>query len=282
MAYPHGSMRLYFSALLVTPQENFGKRYPIWDREFFIRVLENTRMKRDASIITGYGLGETQPFLLWTLPEPMKTLSWALYGGGLHKSQQIAWIQVGPYDLTIDTCPREFLQHRLDTIGATDALGFMTSARIEHYSQCSATVGEVTAITVATVGLGNALRAGDPSRSSLRVGTINCACLVDTALSLEAMLEAMVISAEAKTAAVLESGLRSAISGEPATGTGTDCHAIACPDRKQQTSYAGKHTDVGSAIGASVFNAVQKGVQRWMQLHPDHPLTLDRFQAAMK
>jgi len=245
-------------------------------------MLQNTGMKRDASINLGYGPDQTRPFLLWTLPEPMKTLSWALHGGGLHMTQSIAWIQVGPYDLTVSTCPREFLQERLKNIGAPDALGFMTSARIEHYSQCSATVGKVTAVAVATVGLGNALRAGDPSRPSQRVGTINCACMVDEALSMEAMLEAMVISAEAKTAAVLESGLRSGISGEPATGTGTDCHAIVCPDREAQNIYAGKHTDVGSAIGAAVFTAVEKGVQRWMQQHPDHPLVLDRFQLAMK
>ncbi|WP_141734932.1 adenosylcobinamide amidohydrolase [Oligoflexus tunisiensis] len=239
-------------------------------------------MKRDASILIHRGPGETQPHLLWTLPEPMKTLSWALHGGGIHVAQKIAWIQVGPYDLTRDTCPRNFLQQKLKNIGADDALGLMTSAKIEHYTRVVATVGGITATAVATVGLGNALRAGDPSRTGAPVGTINCVCLVDHALSLEAMLEALVISAEAKTAAVLESGLRSAMSGLPATGTGTDCHVIACPDRESVSPYAGKHTDVGSAIGASVFTAVQKGVQRWMQLHPDHPLALDRFQAAMK
>lgn len=239
-------------------------------------------MKRDSSILIHRVPGETQPFLLWTLPEPMKTLSWALQGGGFHRSQKIAWVQVGPYDLTPDVCPQRFLQQKLKNIEAADALGFMTSAKIEHYMQVEAMVGGVTAVAVVTVGLGNALRAGDPNHLSPRVGTINCACLVDQALSSEAMLEAMVISAEAKTAAVLESGIRSVMTGEPATGTGTDCHAIACPDRERATPYAGKHTAVGSAIGAAVFAAVEKGVQRWMQLHPDHPLVLDRFQAAMK
>jgi len=239
-------------------------------------------MKRDSSIMIHRVPGETQPFLLWTLPEKMKTLSWALQGGGWRQAQTIAWVQVGPYDLTRDVCPQEFLQQKLARIGAQDALGFMTSARIEQYTQCRVTVGEVTAHAVVTVGLGNALRAGDPSRMTSRVGTINCACIVDEALSLEAMLEAMVISAEAKTAAVLESGIRSVMTGEPATGTGTDCHAIACPDRAVLNPYAGKHTAVGSAIGAAVFTAVEKGVERWMQLHPDHPLVLDRVQAAMK
>jgi adenosylcobinamide amidohydrolase len=229
-------------------------------------------MKRDASILISHAPGETQPYLLWTLPEPMKTLSWALQGGGSHLAQKIVWIQVGPYDLTRERCPQKFLQEKLHSMGAAEALGLMTSANIEHYTQTVATVGDITATAVATVGLGNALRAG----------TINCVCAVDHALSFEAMLEALVISAEAKTAAVLESGLCSAMSGLPATGTGTDCHVIACLDRPTMSPYAGKHTEIGSAIGASVFHAVQKGVQRWMQLHPDHPLMLDRVQAAMK
>jgi adenosylcobinamide amidohydrolase len=239
-------------------------------------------MKRDSSIMIHRVLGETQPFLLWTLPQPMKTLSWALHGGGSHKTQKIAWIQVSPSDLTRDLCPQKFLRHKLEAIEAEDALGFMTSAKIEQYTQSIVTVGGVRAVAVATVGLGNALRAGDPSRSSMRVGTINCACMVDQILSFEAMLEAMVISAEAKTAAVLESGLRSIVSGEAATGTGTDCHAIACPDGEITTVYAGKHTAVGSAIGAAVFAAVEEGVQRWMQLHPEHPLVLDSLRAAVK
>ncbi len=245
-------------------------------------MLENTGMKRDSSILIDRAPGETQPFLLWTLPEKMKTLSWALQGGGLHQAQKIAWIQVSPYDLTRDICPQKFLQEKLKAIDAADALGFMTSAKIEQYTESIVSVSGVTAVAVVTVGLGNALRAGDPNRAASHVGTINCACMVDQSLSLEAMLEAMVISAEAKTAAVLESGIRSVMSGEPATGTGTDCHAIACPDRREATPYAGKHTAVGSAIGAAVFAAVEKGVQRWMQLHPEHPLVLDRFQAAMK
>jgi adenosylcobinamide amidohydrolase len=239
-------------------------------------------MKRDASIQIHRVPGETQPFLLWTLPETMKTLSWALHGGGLHRTRQIAWIQVGPTDLTRDVCPQGFLQAKLERLEAENALGFMTSARIEEFSEATVTVAEVTAQAVVTVGLGNALRAGDPTAASARIGTINCACRVDTALSLEAMLEAMVITAEAKTAAVLESGIRSVMSGEPATGTGTDCHAIASLDRPAPQTYAGKHTAVGSAIGAAVYAAVAKGVQRWMELHPAHPLVLDRIRAAMK
>ncbi len=202
----------------------------------------------------------------------MKTLSWALAGGGFAKTQQLCWIQVSPQDLTPEICPRSFLQAAMMECSAAHGLGFMTSARLEHFAHALAQVGETTAIAVATVGRGNALRAGDPSYQSHRWGTINCACLVDVPLSAEAMLEAMVISAEAKTAAMIEAGVRSVMSGLPATGTGTDCHAIVCPDNSEELVYAGKHTDVGSAIGAAVFDAVSRGIQSWIQHHPSHPL----------
>jgi len=213
-----------------------------------------------------------RPFLLWTLPAPMKTLSWALEGGGFAKTQQLCWIQVSPQDLTLDTCPRSFLKAAMLECSAANGLGFMTSARLAHFAHAVAQVGETTATAVVTVGLGNALRAGDPSYQIRRWGTINCACLVDVPLSAEAMLEAMVISAEAKTAAVMDAGVRSVMSGLPATGTGTDCHAIVCPDKSEELVYAGKHTDVGSAIGAAVFDAVSRGIQSWILHHPNHPL----------
>ncbi len=220
----------------------------------------------------GHLAEHNRPFLLWTLPQECRTLSWALEGGGLNSSSRICWIQVSPQDLTEDICPKEFLQESLQRCGAGDALGLMTSARIDHFARVSVTIGNTTAIAVVTVGLGNALRAGDPSREPRRLGTINCACWVNQSLSFEAMLEALVITAEAKTAAVMEAGVQSFISKKAATGTGTDCHVIACPDHKTPQIYAGKHTDIGSAIGTAVMQAVEVGIKTWSFHNPNHPL----------
>jgi adenosylcobinamide amidohydrolase len=77
------------------------------------------------------------------------------------------------------------------------------------------------------------------------------------------MLEALAVATEAKTAAMLESAVASSRSGQPATGTGTDCIVIASPKGHPCAPYAGKHTDVGSAIGGAVLDAVREGARVW-------------------
>jgi adenosylcobinamide amidohydrolase len=97
------------------------------------------------------------------------------------------------------------------------------------------------------------------------VGTINLLCRVSIGLTEEALLEASAIAAEGRTAAVLAAGLLSPLTGRPATGTGTDCIVVAAPETTRPDRFAGKHTACGSAIGASVFGAVSRGVARWLE-----------------
>ncbi|HEV3193757.1 MAG TPA: adenosylcobinamide amidohydrolase, partial [Polyangiaceae bacterium] len=92
-------------------------------------------------------------------------------------------------------------------------------------------------------------------------------CKVDVALSALALLEALAIAAEARTAAILEVGVASSRSGKPATGTGTDCIVIASPKARAGAPYAGKHTDIGAAIGAAVLDAVRVGARAWQNEH---------------
>jgi adenosylcobinamide amidohydrolase len=132
----------------------------------------------------------------------------------------------------------------------------------------------IQAECLATVGLGNLLAVGDPTTTTTTttttaprspVGTINLVCRVSVGLTEEALLEATAIAAEARTAAVLAAGLRSPLSGRPATGTGTDCIVMAAPATGRPDRFAGKHTACGSAIGAAVFGAVSRGVARWLE-----------------
>jgi adenosylcobinamide amidohydrolase len=116
------------------------------------------------------------------------------------------------------------------------------------------------------VGLSNALRVGDDVVDSPRVGTINLLAYVDEPLSDEGLIEASAMATEAKCAAVLGSGVRSRVSGRPATGTGTDCVVVASPGAAvggRLEPYAGKHTSIGAAVGAAVEDAVARGIRRW-------------------
>jgi adenosylcobinamide amidohydrolase len=48
----------------------------------------------------------------------------------------------------------------------------------------------------------------------------------------------------------------------PATGTGTDCIAVAAP--AGSCTYAGLHTDIGEAVGTAVYRATLAGARDWM------------------
>jgi adenosylcobinamide amidohydrolase len=107
------------------------------------------------------------------------------------------------------------------------------------------------------VGFGNALRVGDPPISPMSVGTINILCHVSTPLTDGGLLEVMSLVAEARTVAVLAHRVRSTVTGQLATGTGTDCIAVSCPATgAEPTNYAGKHTLIGHLVGQATLEAV--------------------------
>jgi adenosylcobinamide amidohydrolase len=191
------------------------------------------------------------------LPGPHRTASWALAGGGLGCTRTVVWFQVRSDDLRPPTDAHRYLAARLAGLGYPGAPGSLTSRRLDAFVVAERTFRDVTAACVATVGLGNALRAGDLPGASGRIGTINVLCRVNVALGDGGLLEAL--AAEARTVAVLECGVASARSGAPALGTGTDCIAIATPAAGPASAYASKHTAVGHVVGAAVEEAVRRG-----------------------
>jgi adenosylcobinamide amidohydrolase len=145
------------------------------------------------------------------------------------------------------------------------AVGLLTSRAVTSRVEAVARAGGVTATCIATVGLGNALRAGDSPWPAAVVGTINVLAHVDVSLCDEALVEATAIATEAKSAALFDRGVRSRRSRALATGTGTDCTVAACPRPagRDVQEYAGKHTEVGAAIGSAVGRAIRDGIDRW-------------------
>ncbi len=206
-------------------------------------------------------------WLVASFATPVRACSWAIVRGGLVDARHVAWLEVRDGDLRPPLDPRRLLRDRLKAEGLVDAVGLMTSRSVASYADTIAEEPDARARCLATVGLGNALRAGDPPGVSARIGTINLLVHVETALSDEALLEASAIATEAKAAVLLEAGLRSRRSGLPATGTGTDCTVITCPRALRATRsvrYAGKHTAIGSVVGAAVAEAVARGTRRWL------------------
>jgi adenosylcobinamide amidohydrolase len=196
---------------------------------------------------------------------PQRVLSWAIVGGGARRASEIVWLEVDDAELRPPIDARSYVRARLQAAGTPDAVALLTSRRLDSYvDERVEHPGAGTARCIATVGLGNALRAGDPPGPSARIGTINVLCALSQPLHAEAMLEALALAAEARTLAVREASIASRRSGLPASGTGTDCIAIAAPALPRAARYAGKHTALGHVIGAAVESAVRRGVEQWL------------------
>ncbi|HEX7240672.1 MAG TPA: adenosylcobinamide amidohydrolase [Longimicrobiaceae bacterium] len=207
-------------------------------------------------------------WLVARFAEPHAVLSWAVVGGGRRRAEAVAWHQVVNAELCPDTDPRELLRGRLDAAGLPDAVGLLTSASLDGFVDVEKESGRLAARCVATVGLGNALRAGDPpgvgsTIAAAKVGTINLLVRVSAPLTEEALAETLALAAEARTLAVLEAGVRSLRTGLPATGTGTDCIVVAAPEGGEPLPYAGKHTEAGHLVGAAVEETVRRGIEGW-------------------
>ncbi|MCW9042197.1 MAG: adenosylcobinamide amidohydrolase [Pseudopelagicola sp.] len=204
------------------------------------------------------------PWLFYDLGAPMRVLSWAVHRPGFVTASRIVWREVHEDDLPQDIDAETWLASELAARGAADAVAFLTSRTLVRHHTHTARVEDVTAQAVITIGLSNAERIGSREDYSGRDwgkdwGTINIALRVDTPLSDIGLLEAMSLATEARTAAVIDLGHR--VATGIATGTGTDCIAIAAP--AGDLPYAGKHTALGEAIGQATYTAILKGAQQW-------------------
>jgi iron complex transport system ATP-binding protein len=127
-----------------------------------------------------------------------------------------------------------------------------------------------------TVGVTNAVRAGDPLTSANGIhrrqdpGTINIILITNATLTMTAMVGAVQVATESKTGTLIKNRVRS-VSGKSslATGTGTDAVVVASSlDGVHRVPYSGTHTEIGSMIGRLVSRCVQAGLARslrWAQ-----------------
>lgn len=202
-----------------------------------------------------------RPWLEWRLPAPMQVLSWSITRPGFVTADRILWREVRNADLPRDLDVLRWLRGELAARRAEDAVAMLTSRDLTAYETATAKAGGVTARCVATVGLSNAERIGTRlDRSGKDWGTINVAVALSEPLSGAALVESLSIVAQARTAAVMDTG--HALPTGIATGTGTDCIAVAAPPGT--APYAGMHTPVGETVGRAVYDAVRRGAQVWM------------------
>lgn len=201
------------------------------------------------------------PWLSFDLGAAHRVLSWSLTAPGYVTTDRILWREVRNADLPQELDVTAWLTEALDARGCAGAVTLLTSRDLDAYETSSAEEDGVTARCVATVGLSNAERVGTRmDRAGKDWGTINLAVQTSAALSDTALLEMLSVATQARTAAILDVG--HTLPTGVATGTGTDCIAVAAP--AGTAPYAGLHTATGAAVGRAVYAAVHKGAQVWM------------------
>ena len=205
------------------------------------------------------------------LSHPCQTSGWTLVGSQSNHIETLLWLRVNGAELA-ETTPEDFIAQSLSAKERASGAVFLTSAILGDYAEVLSEKEDYWVRCIATVGLGNALRAGDPAQYA-GIGTINIACELSHPVSENGRLEGLTVIAEAKTLAVYEENILSSLSGERSSGTGTDCSLICSPQKSQgQVEYLGKHTILGELIGKSTYQAVHQGIRVWKQRNPNSPL----------
>lgn len=216
----------------------------------------------------GIGLRLEAPWLVADLARPRRILSYAPHLPGFRTARHVVIREVRDSDLRPGLDATLWLASEMAGLGHGGDPAMMTSRALRHHR--TARCDSVSCI--ATVGLGNAERIGH-RRAAPRAGygTINLVLLIEKGLTEAAQIEALTIAVQARTAAVLDAGIR--LTGGFATGTGTDCVALACDPGS--LAHAGTHTALGEAIGRATYQAVLAGARDWVADHgttpPSHP-----------
>ena len=218
-----------------------------------------------------------------SLPAPWLVLGWAPLGGGFTRADLILNHQIEADDRAATEAPRAYLTGVVRAMRSDPrrAVAMMTGAQISRAGFATTRRGGLVVGAWCTAGCTNALRVGDRATAGVpraaeadrrrshaaKPGTINIIVALNEPLTRAAMAEALQIAVEARVAAIHDAGLASVRSGAIATGTGTDCIAVAAPvaaaaDRANSIVYCGKHTLPGELIGRAVMRSCAAALAR--------------------
>jgi len=206
--------------------------------------------------------------LIVSFPAPARVLSWAVVNGGFAYADHVINHCVRGNDPWFCAQPGRWLKQAVLELGLQGKVVAMaTAVEMKNHVCVSLSSGAAAVTCFATVGCGNALCVGDPASvalaepAALPLHTINMILTVQPGLSDEAMVEAIQIATEGRVRALSDAAIQSSVSHRAATGTGTDCIAVASIGNSD-APYCGKHTKLGEIIGQAAYSAVKNGLLR--------------------
>lgn len=225
-----------------------------------------------------YTIVRKSEYVQMSFPASKRCLANSPLGGGFMTADNYLNLKV-PYNLSKKEIqfptPSQTLREFSRSLGLNpdNTVGMMTAADLETFAYARVEHEEFWIDSGITVGLGNARRAGDdadydefPQKSLLPNGTINIAVVSNISFSDAAMVEAVILSSEAKAAILAKHSITSTKSGEGATGTGTDAVAVFTDIEGVRINYCGKHVLAGQMLARAVMSALSEAIQQYYKI----------------
>jgi adenosylcobinamide amidohydrolase len=204
------------------------------------------------------------PWFVVDLGYRHRVAGWPVVGPSLGTATTIAWLQVPDRKRAGDQPPEDFFRDQAKAARIDADIGMMTAADIAAHSWETGQDAAMEITAICTAGLTNGesvLPGGQPEPpQTWHPGTVNILLHANAPLSDGALLEAVSIVAEARTAAILALGI-SLMDGRPLTGTGTDCIVVAAPPGAHALRHCGLHTALGRLIAETTYRAVAGAVK---------------------
>lgn len=232
-------------------------------------------MRTPKNWVTPFTLKERT--LVISFPKPRVAISSAVLGGGIKNTQVIINHQVDQNASVVGTStrkkrihdnPQSYLKRIIRRLtGRGSGIGLMTAVDLRHLLLKRVQSGPLWVEGFFTVGITNAVCVGEPVSSPKKsedphvLGTINMILVSNVSLPVSALVGAVGVAVESKTAAMLEQNIESWTGKKGATGTGTDS-MVWVSGFGPRLSYSGTHTKLGELIGRVVRVGVKDGLQR--------------------
>jgi adenosylcobinamide amidohydrolase len=221
-----------------------------------------------AIALTRYAILEhTRNHIHVELSVPHQVVSSAVLNGGMVQANHIVNMKVPKADPCTESPELTLSRYCAESGWNGTAVGMMTAASMDSLRMLKKSEQGIDIAALVTCGLSNPRRAGDYAEHRQmvshenQVGTINIIVITSASLTESALIEALLITTEAKSAALQETGILSRVSNKPATGTGTDSVAVVSGPGPGDVKYCGKHVLFGELLGSLVIDAVSSSIQ---------------------
>ncbi|MBI3030273.1 MAG: adenosylcobinamide amidohydrolase [Candidatus Rokubacteria bacterium] len=192
---------------------------------------------------------------------PLRVVSSAVVGGGFGQARCVVSLHV-PKNYPCTDAVGDVARFCRARALPGPWVGLLTSAWTERAVVATERGNGVTALAVATVGLGNPVEAGRSPAAAWHPSTINTIVVVDADPRPEALVNLVITATECKTMALVAAGIESA-EGALASGTSTDAVVVAATGRGQPHRFGGPVSDLGWVVARAVRSALDEGIGRW-------------------